>query len=77
MGDLLFLVVAVQMPRRLGEGFVWPAAHHNPFLLLGHRLDEWTCFCIEGLPGHPSGDGHHHIDDEVAVSLHGCVGIHL
>ena len=77
MGDLLFLIVSVQMPRRLGEGFVRPAAYDDSILLLGHRLDEWTCFCIEGLAGHPSGHSHHHVDDEVAVSLHGGVGIHL
>ena len=77
MGDHLFLIVAVQMPRRLGEGFVWPAAHDNSILLLGHRFDEWTSLLAEGLAGHPPGDGHHDVDDEIAIALHGGVGIHL
>ena len=36
VGDLLLLVVLVEVPRRLGEGAVGPAAEHDAVLLLGH-----------------------------------------
>src|ERR1700756_2038261 len=36
VGDQLLLVVAVQVPWRLGEGLVRTAAHHHAVLLLRH-----------------------------------------
>jgi hypothetical protein len=44
MGDLLFLVIAVQVPRRLRERRVGPTADDHAFLLLGHRLDNRAAF---------------------------------
>ena len=77
MGDLLFLVVAVQVAWRLGEARVRPAAHHDAVLLLGHRLDKRAALVGERFPGHSSGNGHHHVDHEIAVPLHRGVGVDL
>src|ERR1700758_3183633 len=46
VGDQLFLVVAVQVPWRLGEGLVGPAAHDDSVLLLRHCLDERAGLCL-------------------------------
>ena len=40
MGDLVVLVVAVEVARGRGERRVRPAAQHDPALVLGHLLDE-------------------------------------
>src|ERR1700739_1131827 len=77
MGDLLFLIIAVQMPRRLRERRVGAAAGDHSIPLLGHRPDDRPGFVGERIARHPPTDGHHHVHYEVAVAFYHRVGINL
>ena len=77
MGDFLCLVVAMQVTWRLRECCVGTAAKDDSILLGSYRLDCGASFFAELLARHATGDGHHHIDYQVAVALDRRVGIHL
>ena len=68
MVDLLCLVIAVEVPRRLRECRVGAAADDDAVLLFGHGLEMAAGFGTELLADHATGDGHHDVDDEGAVT---------
>src|ERR1700758_2480393 len=77
MRDVLFLIVAVQVARRLSECRVGPTANDDSVLLSGHLLDARARFFAQWLARHASSDRHHHVNHEVLVTLKRRVGIHL
>jgi hypothetical protein len=77
MGDLLCLVVTVQVLWRRGECRVGSAANDDTVLAFGHRFHKRTRFIAGSLPRHPFGHSHHHIDHQITLTLDFCVGVHL
>ena len=79
MGDRLRLVIAVEVPRRLGEGEgrVRPAAQDDPALLVGHGGDKRPGLLGQGLTRHAACHRHHHVHDEAGVFVDGGVALDL
>jgi hypothetical protein len=77
MGEMLCLVVTVQVLSRRGECRIGSAANDDPVVAFGHRFYKRTRFIAGSLPRHPFGHSHHHIDHQVTLTLDFCVGVHL
>ena len=77
MGDLLGLIVGVQMSGRGGESGMGSATQHHPVLIIGHLLDERPGLLAERLARHASTDGHHDVDNEIAIGVDDGVAVDL
>ncbi len=77
MGDLVVLVVSVEVARWRGERRVRSTTHDNPTFIDRHLLDERSSIFAQCLTRHPRSNGHHDVDHSRRVSVDHRVAIHL